>query len=242
MYQNLYLNYRSVLFTGMTRRFLRKKWLLAFAVIIILLVASFWLVSLKLDYERENDAVLEYFSHEQGMPEAFAVLEQLTTPGSVVLCWWDYGRAVREWSHRNVIEAYPSQDIWYSVGSSRTFLGNLKAQLFGVWGSSEKIHDLAKIFMYPEELALPIMRSYNVTYALVFKPDDLQKFPWIAEVAGYNSTEFLTQNGETGAYEPTSKGEQVTLLRLLFDDTLHPQHFTKLFDNSKGKIFRVDYP
>jgi hypothetical protein len=96
--------------------------------------------------------------------------------------------------------------------------------------------------MYPEDSALPIMRSYNVTYALVFKPDDLQKFQWIAEIAGYNSTEFLTQNGETGAYEPTSKGAQVTLLRLLFDDTLHPQYFTKLFDNGKGKIFRVDYP
>jgi hypothetical protein len=228
--------------TIMTRRFLRKKWLLTFAAIAILLTASFWLVSLKFDYERENDAVLEYFSRQQGMPDAFTALEQLTSPGSVVLCWWDYGRAVREWSQRNVIEAYPSQDIWSSVGTSRTFLGNLKAQLFGTWGSSKKIHDLANIFMQSEDLALPTMRSYNVTYALVFKPDDLQKFPWIAEIAGCNSTEYLTHNEETDTYAPTVKGAQATLLRLIFDDTLHPQHFTRLYDNNRAKIYQVDYP
>jgi hypothetical protein len=226
----------------MTRRFLRKKWLLTYAAIAVLIIASLSLISIKLDYQRENDAVLEYFSHQQGMSDAFAVLEQLTSPGSVVLCWWDYGRAVREWSHRNVIEAYPSQDIWYSVGSSRTFLGNLKAQLFGVWGSSKKIHDLAKIFMQSEGLALPIMRSYNVNYALVFKPDDLQKLPWIAEIAGYNSTEYLTYDKVTDTYSPTTKGEQATLLRLIFDDTLHPEHFTKLYDNNRAKIYQVNYP
>jgi len=225
----------------MTRRFWRKKWFVATIVIIALLVTSLWLVSLKFDYEREEDAVLEYFSKEPGMPDAFDMLEQLTLPGSVVLCWWDYGRAVREWSHRDVIEAYPSKDIWQTVGSSRTFLGNLRAQLFGTWGSSEKIHDLAKIFMLPEDQSLPIMRIYNATYALVFKPDDLQKFAWIAEIAGYNATEYLTYNEENDTYEPTAHGAQSTLLRLLFDETMHPQHFTKLYDNGRAKIYRVEY-
>jgi len=224
----------------MTPRFWRRKWFFATLVIIILLATSISLISLKFDYQRENDAVLEYFSHQPGMPDAFDMLEQLTPSNSVVLCWWDYGRAVREWSHREVIEAYPSRDIWYTVGSSRTFLGNLKGQLFGTWGSSEKIHDLANIFMLPEEQSLPILKKYNANYALVFTPDDLQKFTWIAEIADYNATEYLTHNKENDTYEPTTLGAQVTLLRLLFDNTLHPQHFTKLFDNGKAKIYRVD--
>jgi len=224
----------------MTQRFWRKKWFFAVVVIVILLVTSISLISLKLDYQRENDAVLEYFSHQPGMPDAFNMLEQLTPLGSVVLCWWDYGRAVREWSRREVIEAYPSRDIWYTVGSTRSFLGNLKAQVFGTWGSSEKIHDLANIFMLPEEQSLPILKKYNAGYALVFMPDDLQKFHWIAEIAGYNATEYLTYNKENDTYEPTTRGAQVTLLRLLFDNTLHPQHFTKLYDNVKAKIYRVD--
>jgi asparagine N-glycosylation enzyme membrane subunit Stt3 len=225
----------------MTPRFWRKKWFFAVVALIIVLVISGSLISLKFDFQRENDAVLEYFSHQPGKSDAFAKLEQLTPIGSVVLCWWDYGRAVREWSHREAIEAYPSKDISYSVGSSKTFLGNLKGQLFGTWGSSEKIHDLADIFMLPEEQALPILAKYNAKYALVFTPDDLQKFPWIAEIAGYNATEYVTHNKENDTYEPRARGAQVTLLCLLFDDVLHPHHFTKLYDNGKAKIYRVNY-
>jgi len=219
-------------------KFWRSKWFVIILTIVALVVALIS-VALRIRFIEREDAVLKYFSQQEGMPEAFAQLEQLTLPDSVVLCWWDYGRAVREWSHREVIEAYPSRDIWHTVGSSRDPLHNFAAQLFGTWGSSEKIHDLARIFMLPEEQSLPIMRSHNVSYALVFLPDDLQKFQWIAGIAGFNATEYLTL--QDGDYQPTALGSQVTLLRLLFDDTLHPQHFTKVFDNGKGKIYSIEY-
>ncbi len=227
----------------MKREFWRSK---RFAIILaaIVLIPTLLLLALRIDFALQErtreDAVLEYFLEQEGMPEAFAQLKQLTPRNSVVLCWWDYGRAVREWSQREVIEAYPSRDIWYTVGSTRSLLGNLEAQLFGTWGSSERIHDLARMFMLPEEQSLPIMRKYDVSYALVFIPDDLQKFHWIAEIAGYNGTEYLTLQDDN--YQPTELGSQATLLRLIFDDILHPRHFTKLFDNGKCKIFKIAYP
>ena len=226
----------------MDLRFWRKKWLLiAVTATVALVAASLFLVTLKFDYDRENDAALHYFSQQPGMPGAFTKLEQLTPSGSVVLCWWDYGRAVREWSRREVIEAYPSREIAQSVGSTSSFWGNLEGQLFGTWGSSEKIHDLARIFMLNEEQALQILKAYNVSYALVFTPDELEKFGWIAQIAGYNATDYLTYDTETNTYEPTVRGEEVTLLRLLFDDTWHPRNFTKLYDNDKAKIYQIDY-
>ncbi len=225
----------------MTPRFWRKKRFLAALVLIILVATSVSLVLMKSDYERGQDAVLQYFSQEPGMPDAFAKLEELTPPGSVVLCWWDYGRAVREWSHREVIEAYPSRDIYYTVGSTRSVFGNLYGQLFGTWGSSERIHDLANIFMLPEEQALSFLAKYNAKYAVVFTPDELHKFNWIAQIAGYNATDYLTYHKETDTYEPTAQGTHVTLLRLLFDSTLQPQHFAKLFDNDKAKIYQINY-
>jgi len=222
----------------MVRRFWRSKWFIITFVIVILVPLMLWL-ALRINFGEREDAVLKYFSEQEGMPEAFAQLEELTPYGSIVLCWWDYGRAVREWCHREVIEAYPSRDIWYTVGSSKDPWHNLEAQIFGTWGSSEKIHDLARMFMLQEEQSLQIMRNYNVSHVLVFAPDDLQKFPWIAKIAGHNSTDYLTVSDGTG--QPTALGSQVTLLRLLFDDTLRPRHFTKLYDNGKGKIYRVDY-
>lgn len=223
----------------MKTRFWRNKWFFVIFAI-ILVIPTILLLVMRIDFGERENAVLEYFSKQGGMPEAFAQLEQLTPADTVVLCWWDYGRAVREWSHRDVVEAYPSRDIWHSVGASRNPWHNFEAQLFGTWGSSERIHDLARMFMLSEDLALPIMRNYDITYALVFTPDDLQKFSWIAEIAGYNATEYLTV--QDNVYQPTALGSQVTLLRLLFDDTLNPHHFTKIFDNDKGKIYRVDYP
>ena len=158
-----------------------------------------------------------------------------------MFCWWDYGRAVQQWSHRQAIESYPSRDLANTVASTRTFWGNIEAQLFGTWGSSEKIHDIANAFMLPEEQALTILRKYNANYAIVFSPYDLQKFPIIARIAGYNATEYLTYNKDNGSYSPTALGQQSTLLRLLFDNTYSPQHFTKLYDNGKAKIYQINY-
>jgi hypothetical protein len=222
----------------MARKILGSTWFKVL-VLLLILVPALFLVGMKLDFGRREDVVLKYFSQEPGMPEAFAMLQENTTEGSVVLCWWDYGRAVQQWSHREVIEAYPSRDLWYTLGISRDALQTLEAQLFGTWGSSEKIHDLATMFMSTEEEAMPMMRSYNVSYVLVFTPDDLQKFGWIARIAGLNSTDYLTVNGDD--YQPTELGSHVMILRLLFDETLHPAHFTKLYDNGKGKVFSVDY-
>jgi len=229
------------LMNHMSPRFWRKRWFLAAVIIMVLVAASTSLVWMKFDYDREQDAVLEYFSHTQKMPEAFEELKERTPPGSVVLCWWDYGRAVREWSQREVIEAYPSRDIYYTVGSSRSLLGNLQSQLFGTWGSSERIHDLANIFLLPEEQSLPLIAKYNAKYALVFIPDELQKFPWIAQIAGYNATEYLIYHQESDTYEPTAKGTQTLLLKLVFESDLLSPHFTKLFDNDKAKIYQIDY-
>jgi len=226
----------------MDLRFWRKKWLLAAVAITIILAALFlFLLSLKFDYDRENDAAMQYYSRQLGMSDAFTALETLTPSETVVLCWWDYGRAVREWSHREVIEAYPSREIAQSVGSTRTWQGNLEAQIFGKWGSNERIQDIARAFMLNEEYALPILRQYNAGYVLVFVPDELEKFYWIAQIAGFNSTDYLTHEAGTNTYEPTARGEEVTLLRLIFDETWQPRHFTKLYDSDKAKIYRINY-
>ena len=226
----------------MNLRFWRNRWVLTAVIIAIVLVFSaLFLTTVKFSYDRENDAVMQYFSSQPGMPDAFTALERLTPSDSVVLCWWDYGRAVREWSHREVIEAYPSREISQSVGTTRSFLGNLGTQIFGKWGSHQKILDIANAFILNEEQSLAILKKYNASYVLVFMPDELEKFTWIAQIAGYAPIDYLTYNEETQNYEPTALGEEVTLLRLMFEDTWEPRHFTKLYNTDKAKIYRINY-
>lgn len=226
----------------MDLRFWRKKWLFTAVIIAIIIVASsLFLATLKIDYDRENGAVMLYFANQPGMSDAFAALARLTPSDAIVLCWWDYGQAVIEWSHREVIEAYPSREIADSMGFTRSFMGNLGAQLFGKWGSHERIQDVALAFMLNEEQSLQILRKYNATYALVFIPDELEKFYWIAQIAGYNATDYLTKNEKTQSYEPTAQGAEVTLLRLIHDETWQPRHFTNIFNNEKAKIYKINY-
>jgi asparagine N-glycosylation enzyme membrane subunit Stt3 len=226
----------------MNWRFWHNKRVLTATVVIIILAAVIaFLATTKVSYDQENDAVLHYFSSQQGMPDAFSALERLTPTDAVVMCWWDYGRAVEEWSHREVIEAYPSREIAESVGSTRSFLGNLGAQIFAKWGSHEKIQDIAKAFMLKEEQSLSILKKYNATYVLVFVPDELEKFTWIAQIADCDATDYLTYNQETQEYEPTPRGKEVTLLRLIFDDTLQPWYFTQIYETGKAKIYKINY-
>lgn len=226
----------------MDLKFWRKKWLLTAVIITIILVATaLFLTTVKFSYESENDEAMQYFLSQKGMPDAFTALERLTPSDAVVLCWWDYGQSVREWSHREVIEAYPSREIAQSVGSTRSILGNLGAQIFAKWGSHEKIQDIARAFTLNEEQSLQILRTYNASYVLVFVPDELEKFTWIAQIADCDSTGYLIYNEETEEHEPTARGEEVTLLRLIFDDVWQPRHFTKLYDNDKAKIYEINY-
>jgi hypothetical protein len=226
----------------MNLRFWRRKRILAAVTLTIIIVTTSWfLVTMKVDYDTENGAKMLYFTNQPGMPDAFAAVNSLTPPEAVVFCWWDYGQAVNEWSHRQVIEAYPSREIAESLGTSRSFFGNLGAQLLGTWGSHERIQDLAKAFMLNEEQSLPILKKYNATYALVFLPDEVQKLHWIARYAGYSATEYVIWNATSSTYEPTSRASEVTLLRLVYDSTWEPRNFTKIFDNGKAKIYQINY-
>ncbi len=198
------------------------------------------LAGLKLDYDRRE--AIPWFHEYAGFVESFQKVEELTPPGSVVFCWWDYGRGVEEVSHRVAVETRPSREIWQSVGSSRDFLCNLEQQLYGRWGSNDKIETLVRAFTLPEDEALPLMKEVNATYALVFYPDDAMKFVHIARIAGMKAEEYIDYSYSGGTHTPTERGLQLTIVKLLFDTQARPEHFEKLYDNGRVKIFRIHYP
>jgi len=95
--------------------------------------------------------------------------------------------------------------------------------------------------MLNEEQSLSILKKYNASYVLLFVPDELEKSTWIAQIAGYDAADYLTYNEETQDCEPAARGEEVTLLRLIFEDTWQPRRFTQIYDNSKAKIYKINY-
>jgi asparagine N-glycosylation enzyme membrane subunit Stt3 len=208
------------------------------------------LVSLRLDFDNRDRFFQNTVRDSPDAMQAFQKLADVTPSDATIFSWWDYGRAIEEFGERRAVVAYPSKDIMQSVGASQNPIYFTEMQLFGTYESSLKIHDVAKAFLLPEDQALTIMRNYGATYVMVFLGendsgafDDLQKFVSIARIAGYNASDYVQGNFDapSSTYKLTSKADQVTILRLLFDNRFPPQHFTKLYENSVAKIYRIDY-
>lgn len=148
--------------------------------------------------------------------------------------------------------SYPSRDIVESIGGvSRDSIYGLEIQLLGTFESSERIHDVARAFVLPEDESLPIMRKLGATHVMVFYGTEMWgsfydpwKFIWIAKIAGYNGTEYIyTETLPSGmTFKLTPKAGQATMLRLAYEQDYHPQHFTKIYENEVAKIYRIDYP
>jgi asparagine N-glycosylation enzyme membrane subunit Stt3 len=224
------------------------------SILIVLLVAILVLsvlVSLKVDFDNRDRLFQNVVKDSPDGMEAFGKLAQVTPSDAVIFSWWDYGRAIQEFGQRRPVVAYPSKDILQSVGATQNPIYALEMQLFGTFEPSDKIHEVARAFLLPEDESLMIMRRYGATHVMVFLSqdergafNDLEKFVWIATIAGYNASDYMRVNYASArpTYELTSKAEQATMLRLLFDERFHPQHFTKLYENRASKIYRIDYP
>ena len=224
------------------------------SILVVLLVAILVLsvlVSLKVDFDNRDRLFQNVVRDSPDGMEAFGKLAEVTPSDAVILSWWDYGRGIQEFGQRRPVVAYPSKDILQSVGATQNPIYALEMQLFGTFEPSDRIHEVARAFLLPEDESLMIMRNYGATHVMVFLSqdergafNDLEKFAWIARIAGYNASDYMRVNPASPkpAYELTSKAEQVTMLRLLFDERFHPQHFTKLYENRASKIYRIEYP
>jgi asparagine N-glycosylation enzyme membrane subunit Stt3 len=225
-----------------------RKVLLVVLLAVILVLSIF--VSLKLDFSNRDRLFQSLVRDSRDGMEAFQKLSEVTPADAVIFSWWDYGRAIQDYGGRKAVVAYPSRDIFQSIGASQNPVYAVEMAFFGTYDSSEKIHDVARALVLPENESLAIMRKYAATHVMVFEGqdgrgafDDLQKFQWIARIAGYNASDYVRINmtSPTPRYELTSKAQQVTMIRLLFDERYPPQHFTKLYENSVAKIYRIEY-
>ncbi len=234
---------------------LSQKALLGSLITLVLLFSV--LSALKLDYDNHNPEVLNAIGDNPGVLAAFQKLQDLTPQNAIIFAWWDYGTAIQHYGLRTAVVAYPSSDIINSTGMGQTVQGRLELQLFGRFESSQKIHDVARAFLSPENEALTIMKQYGASYVLVFYADvcksggfsDTAKFPWIARIAGENFSNYLTissQSSQQGScypqYLPGPDAGNSTMLRLVFNSQFPPQHFNKIFENDVARIYQINYP
>lgn len=231
----------------MRENFRSKNILLMTLIAIVILFAVF--TSLRLDFDNRDRCFQNVVKDNPDAMEVFEKLMEVTPEDAVIFSWWDYGRAIEEFGRREAVVAHPSRDIIRSVGGSQNPVYAFEMQFFGKFESPEKIRDVAKAFLLPEEESLAIMKRYGASYVMVFCEkevgafNDFYKLVWIAKIADQNYTDYLTIEGVgEGGYNILSpKDGNATMLRLIYDEQFHPRYFTKIFENEVAKIYKIDY-
>ncbi len=213
----------------------------------VISIVSFF-AYLWVDYNNSMNDFRNAVNSTPGVLQGFQQLSKVTPASAIVYSWWDYGQLIQDIGGRTPVVKYPSMDILDTVSHYGTFPGSVEEQLFGTFEPSDKIHDVARGFLVPENQSLSVMQKYGAAYVMVFEglDWDVGKFSSIAKIAGYNPSDYITYkfNSTTRQTYPslTSLAGQVTMLRLLFDKTFPPQHFTKVYDNNVTKIYSINYP
>jgi dolichyl-diphosphooligosaccharide--protein glycosyltransferase len=172
-------------------------------------------------------------------PDALNWLKANTTEDSIICSWWDYG-------------------YWIQTMANRTTLAD------GSTSNSTQIIMLANAMMRPHNESLPILKSFNADYIVVFvtfNPNspiegriatyyeeaswplgDNAKWGRMAEIAGYNMTKFYKQNPTTGEVTYTDLYTNSTIARLMYT-VADPLHFELVYRSNLGyvKIYKIIY-
>ncbi len=140
------------------------KWPILLIVLLLVMPIS---LSVYNTYNYSQDFVLGF---DQGWRETLGWLKNNTSPGTVVLSWWDYG-------------------YWIQLGSDRVTLAD------GLTINSTQIRQIAKAFSGSEEELLDVMMRYNASYVVVDIPAEVdnlgiggkwQAIFWIAKRFKYD--------------------------------------------------------
>ena len=156
-------------------------------------------------------------------------LKANTTQDSIICSWWDYG-------------------YWIEGVANRTTLAD------GATMNRTQIVNIAHMLLKTQNESLPLMQKYGVDYVLVFvtyNPNtpteewpfgDNAKWPQMARIAGYNLTDFYSQDTQTGQTYYTKKFLNTTIASMMTGN-VNKTHFIPVYNSQHGwvRVYKVLY-
>jgi len=167
-----------------------------------------------------------YYSFTSG---AIEWIKSNSSTNATFLNWWDYGKEIIGCTGRNSVISNPSAQF--------VALGFAKSA--GEFDSNKSLIDVGTaLFTTNVTLSQSIISKYGANYVFITTEDGGQKAPYILQLLGLNSSNYLTPSGVT--FNPkdwTSLGQQTVLYRLL--DGQDVTGFSLAYSDSYVKIYSV---
>jgi len=214
----------------------------ALAVLVISLVVHNYNYSVKVQKIEFKNKTANFYLSDKKILLGFDFLQTLPSD-AVIVSWWDHGAMIEAIGKRKAIIKGPYEKLVISKGIGTK---GLKGYSFFKYESPEKIVDTANLFLSSDEQkAIMIMKKYNANYILVVYPEDFQHKFWsipdaLNEDPNLYVTDYMKTPPEEINFEQiTTLGKQALIIKLLFDNKLPVEKFTKIFDNGKVKIYSI---
>jgi hypothetical protein len=150
--------------------------------------------------------------------DALDWIKNSTEADSTIMCWWDYGHAIRALGERNTVIANPSQNLKDTIADpSQT----------KEWDDQATVEKVAKAFSADNvSTTLSIMNGTGAKYLLTSSRDSLDIAYVFYKASGLDVDTYLKNEQEKNPYmtplpaEPTAKGRQTTLFSIWLDQGL----------------------
>ena len=125
----------------------------------------------KLTYTKDGETI----DPDQALPDhtipGLDWIKQNTPEDSKIMCWWDYGHAIRAYSEREPIADAPSKEILTTTVAKH--LGKSPDEIdCPTCAEHQTIQDIAKILLAKDSnKAIEIMNEYNTEFLYIHKED-----------------------------------------------------------------------
>jgi asparagine N-glycosylation enzyme membrane subunit Stt3 len=167
-----------------------------------------------------------YYSYSSS---ALSWIKINTASNSTFLNWWDYGKEIIGCTGRSSVISNPSAQL-IALG----FTKNVTER-----DSNQSLTDVATaLFTTNLTLSQSIISKYGAGYVLVTTEDGGNKAPFILQLLGLNSADYLTSSSAT--FNPadwTSIGQQTLIYKLFAGQSV--AGLTQVYSDAYVKIFKV---
>ncbi|UCG68404.1 MAG: hypothetical protein JSV09_11395, partial [Thermoplasmata archaeon] len=163
-----------------------------------------WYDTYKIHYNKDGKDHMGIFFPE--MRPGFNWIKENTEQNDTILCWWDYGHAIRGYTGRNVVIDNPSKSIENTIVDSSTIEN---------WEDEEKVKRVAQALVATNSSeTIDIMKQYNSKYLITSNRDSSGITYAFFQAADLKIGDYMEVTKEMSFREFTEKGRQTLIYRI----------------------------
>ena len=143
------------------------------------------------------------------LPEMRAALDWIKEnagENETILCWWDYGHAIRGYTGRNVVIYAPSRSLENTI---------VDPSSIKEWEDEEEVRKVAQALVATETTAtISIMKEYNASYLITAYRDAAGIAAAFFQAADLEPSDYVRRTNGVPRLEPTDAGRLTLIYRI----------------------------